>query len=142
VILALLNAFEVLAIGHYWFGVPINGSLWLITAASLLFLLSSLGIGLLASTIANTQQEAMLTVWMLLLPSIFLAGFFFPLEAMPKLLQWISYIFPLRYYLVIIRSLMLKGVGISAVKEEIIALAIFGVAIMSLASLRFRKRLD
>jgi ABC-2 type transport system permease protein len=76
------------------------------------------------------------------LPSIFLAGFFFPLEAMPKLLQWISYIFPLRYYLVIIRSLMLKGVGISAVKEEIIALAIFGVAIMSLASLRFRKRLD
>jgi ABC-2 type transport system permease protein len=142
VILALLNAFEVLAIGHYWFHVPINGSLWLITAASLLFLLSSLGIGLLASTIANTQQEAMLTVWMLLLPSIFLAGFFFPLEAMPKVLQWISYIFPLRYYLVIIRSLMLKGVGISAVKEDVIALAIFGVAIMSLASMRFRKRLD
>jgi ABC-2 type transport system permease protein len=142
VILALLNAFEVLAIGHYWFHVPISGSLWLITAASLLFLLSSLGIGLFASTIANTQQEAMLTVWMLLLPSLFLAGFFFPLEAMPKILQWISYIFPLRYYLVIIRSLMLKGVGISAIKEDIIALAIFGVAIMSLASMRFRKRLD
>ncbi len=142
VILALLNAFEVLAIGYYWFGVPIRGSLWLITAASLLFLLSSLGIGLLASTIANTQQEAMLTVWMLLLPSIFLAGFFFPLEAMPRILQWISYVFPLRYYLVIIRSLMLKGVGISAIREDLIALAIFGVAIMSLASLRFRKRLD
>jgi len=142
VILALLNAFEVLAIGHYWFHVPISGSLWLITAASLLFLLSSLGIGLFASTIANTQQEAMLTVWMLLLPSLFLAGFFFPLEAMPKILQWISYIFPLRYYLVIIRSLMLKGVGISAIKEDIIALAIFGVSIMSLASMRFRKRLD
>ncbi len=142
VILALLNAFEVLAIGHYWFHVPISGSLWLITAASLLFLLSSLGIGLFASTIANTQQEAMLTVWMLLLPSLFLAGFFFPLEAMPKILQWISYVFPLRYYLVIIRSLMLKGVGISAIKEDIIALAIFGVAIMSLASMRFRKRLD
>ena len=142
VILAFLNAFEVLAIGHYWFGVPIRGSLWLITFASLLFLLSSLGIGLLASTIANTQQEAMLTVWMLLLPSIFLAGFFFPLEAMPKILQWISYVFPLRYYLVIIRSLMLKGIGIEAVKENLIALAIFGVAIMSLASMRFRKRLD
>jgi ABC-2 type transport system permease protein len=142
VILALLNAFEVLAIGHYWFGVPIRSSLWLITAASLLFLLSSLGIGLLASTIANTQQEAMLTVWMLLLPSIFLAGFFFPLEAMPRILQWISYIFPLRYYLVIIRSLMLKGVGIPALREDILALAIFGVAIMTLASMRFRKRLD
>jgi ABC-2 type transport system permease protein len=122
--------------------VPINGSLWLITAASLLFLLSSLGIGLLASTIANTQQEAMLTVWMLLLPSLFLAGFFFPLEAMPKALQWISYIFPLRYYLAIIRSLMLKGVGMDAIKTNLIALAIFGVAIMSLASMRFRKRLD
>lgn len=142
VILALLNALEVLAIGHYWFGVPIRGSLWMITAASLLFLLSSLGIGLLASTIANTQQEAMLTVWMLLLPSIFLAGFFFPLEAMPKVLQWISYIFPLRYYLVLIRSLMLKGVGLAAVKADVIALTIFGVVIMTLASLRFRKRLD
>jgi ABC-2 type transport system permease protein len=142
VILALLNSFEVLAIGHYWFKVPINGSLWLIAVASLIFLLSSLGIGMLASTIANTQQEAMLTVWLLLLPSIFLAGFFFPLEAMPKILQWISYVFPLRYYLVIIRSLMLKGVGISAIQSELIALTIFGIAIMSLASVRFRKRLD
>jgi drug efflux transport system permease protein len=142
VILALLNALEVLAIGHFWFGVPIRGSLWLITGASLLFLLSSLGIGLLASTIANTQQEAMLTVWMMLLPSIFLAGFFFPLEAMPKILQYISYIFPLRYYLVIIRSLMLKGVGIAAFQYEVIALAIFGIVIMTLAALRFRKRLD
>ncbi|HSB66846.1 MAG TPA: ABC transporter permease [Anaerolineales bacterium] len=142
VILAFLNALEVLAIGHYWFGVPIRGSLWLIAGASFLFLLSSLGIGLLASTIANTQQEAMLTVWMTLLPSIFLAGFFFPLEAMPKVLQWISYIFPLRYYLVIIRSLMLKGIGLSAFKLDLIALAIFGVVIMTLAALRFRKRLD
>ena len=142
VILAFLNAVEVLAIGHYWFHVPIRGSLWLIAGASFLFLLSSLGIGLFASTIANTQQEAMLTVWMLMLPSIFLAGFFFPLEAMPRVLQWISYIFPLRYYLVIIRSLMLKGVGITAFQMDLIALAIFGVVIMTMAALRFRKRLD
>jgi ABC-2 type transport system permease protein len=142
VILAFLNAVEVLAIGHWWFGVPVRGSLWLIAAASFLFLLSSLGIGLFASTMANTQQEAMLTVWMLMLPSIFLAGFFFPLEAMPKVLQLISYIFPLRYYLVIIRSLMLKGVGASAFKVDLIALAVFGVVIMTLAAVRFRKRLD
>jgi ABC-2 type transport system permease protein len=142
VILAFLTAVEVLAIGHYWFKVPNNGSLLLLAGASFLFLLSSLGIGLLASTIANTQQEAMLTVWMLLLPSIFLAGFFFPLQAMPKVLQWISYIFPLRYYLVIIRSLMIKGTGISAFTDQLIALAVFGVAIMSLAAMRFRKRLD
>ena len=84
----------------------------------------------------------MLTVWMTLLPSIFLSGFFFPLEAMPKVLQWISYVFPLRYYLVIIRSLMLKGVGISAYTLDLIALAVFGIIIMTLAALRFRKRLD
>ncbi len=141
-LLALLNTLEVLAFGHFWFGVPIRSSLWLILGISGLFLLSSLGIGLLASTIANTQQEAMLVVWMTLLPSIFLAGFFFPLEAMPKVLQYISYLFPLRYYLVVIRSLMLKGVGAEAVQGEILALALFGVGIMALAALRFRKRLD
>ena len=78
VILALINTFEVLAIGHWWFGVPIRGSLTLIVATSGLLLLSGLGIGLFASTMANTQQEAMLTVWMTLLPSIFLSGFFLP----------------------------------------------------------------
>jgi ABC-2 type transport system permease protein len=142
VILAFLNTLEVLAIGAWWFKVPIRGELSLILLLSGLFLLSSLGIGLLASTIANTQQEAMLTVWMTLLPGLFLSGFFFPLEAMPTVLRWISYLMPLRYYLVIIRAMMLKGVGLGAIQDEVIALAIFGVAIMTAAALRFRKRLD
>ncbi len=142
VILAFIDTLEVLAIGHWWFGVPVQGALWLIITCSGLLLLSGLGIGLFASTIANTQQEAMLTVWMTLLPSIFLSGFFFPLEAMPKILQWISYIIPLRYYLVIIRALMIKGVGISAIWQEMLSLALFGLLIMGAASARFRKRLD
>ena len=142
VILALLNTFEVLVIGSWWFDVPIRGDLGLIFLLSSLFLLSGLGIGLLVSTIANTQQEAMLTVYMSLLPSIFLSGFLFPLEAMPEVLQWISYLIPLRYYLVIIRALMLKGVGLPFLQQETVALAIFGVGIMVAASLRFRKRLD
>jgi ABC-2 type transport system permease protein len=142
VILAFLNTLEVLAIGSWLFNVPIRGELTLIILLSGLFLLSGLGIGLLASTIANTQQEAMLSVFMTLLPAIFLSGFFFPLEAMPKLLQWLSYLIPLRYYLVIIRSLLIKGVGVSALQEEILALALFGIGIMTLAALRFRKRLD
>ncbi len=75
--------------------------------------MSSLGIGLFASTLANTQQEAMLTVMMYNLPSIFLSGFFFPIQAMPTFLQFVSYFIPLRYYLVVIRSLMLKDVGLS-----------------------------
>ncbi len=142
VVLAIINAIEVLVLGAWWFDVPVRGNLGLILALSGLFLLSSLGIGLFGSTIANTQQEAMLTVWMTLLPSIFLSGFFFPLEAMPKVLQWISYIFPLRYYLVIIRTLLLKGGGVSALWEQILALTLFGVVIMGAAARRFRKRLD
>jgi ABC-2 type transport system permease protein len=142
VLLSFLNTFEVLALGHWWFGVPVRGDLILIALLSGLFLLSSLGVGIFASSISNTQQEAMLTVWLTLLPSIFLSGFFFPLEAMPQILQWISYLTPLRYYLVIIRSLMLKGVGAEAFPEQIVALAVFGVVIMGIAALRFRKRLD
>ncbi len=142
VLLAFVDTLEVLAIGHWWFGVPVRGDLTLILACSGLLLLSGLGIGLFASTIANTQQEAMLTVWMTLLPSIFLSGFFFPLEAMPKVLQGISYIVPLRYYLVIIRALLIKGVGLAAIWPETLALAVFGLLILSAAAARFRKRLD
>ncbi|HEX6269343.1 MAG TPA: ABC transporter permease [Anaerolineales bacterium] len=142
VILGFFNTIEVLAVGHWWFGMPIRGDLGLILFLSIVFLVTGLGIGLFASTIARTQQEAMLTVWMTLLPSIFLSGFFFPLEAMPAFLQWLSYLMPLRYYLVIIRSLLLKGVGLEMIQTEVLAMTAFAVAIMTAAALRFRKRLD
>ena len=141
-ILALVDMVEVLLIGHWWFKVPIKGDIGLIFALSGLFLISSLGIGLFASTVANTQQEAFITVMVTMLPSIFLSGFFFPIEAMPQFLQYVSAIVPLRYYLVIIRALLLKGVGLSALQNEVIALTIFAVVIMGIAALRFRKRLD
>jgi ABC-2 type transport system permease protein len=83
-----------------------------------------------------------MSVFMTMLPTIFLSGFFFPLEAMPKVLQWISYLVPMRYFLVIIRSLTIKGVSASALTDEIIALTLFAVAILGLAVMRFRKRLD
>ena len=142
VILAFVNTAEVLLIGSLWFKVPIRGSLALVFGLSGLFLLTSLGIGLLASTIASTQQEAMLIVYMIFLPSVFLSGFFFPIAAMPKVLQWISHVIPLKYYLNIIRALLLKGVGIPAIQGDVIALAVFGIALMTVASVRFRKRLD
>lgn len=142
VILAFIETFEILIIGHLAFAVPVRGSLLLITLASGLFLMSSLGIGLFASTVANTQQEAMLTVMMFNLPMIFLSGFFFPIQAMPKFLQLVSFAIPLRYYLVVIRALMIKGVGFAAIQSEIISLTIFGVVIMGAAAMRFRKRLD
>lgn len=142
VLLAFFDTLEVLTIGHLWFGVPVRGSLMLLLALSGLLLLSGLGIGLLASTIANTQQEAMLSVWMTLLPGIFLSGFFFPIEAMPKVLQWISYLIPLRYYLVIIRAILIKGAGIGVLQRETVALALLGTFLMGAAAFRFRKRLD
>ncbi|MBI5933353.1 MAG: ABC transporter permease [Chloroflexi bacterium] len=142
VILGFFNTLEVLAVGHWWFGMPIRGDLGLIILLSLDFLITGLGIGLFASTIANTQQEAMLTVWMTLLPSIFLSGFFFPLEAMPTFLRWVSYFMPLRYYLVILRALLLKGVGLEMIQFDVLAMTLFAVGIMTAAALRFRKRLD
>lgn len=141
-ILAFIDTLEILVIGHWWFKVPVRGDLGLVFALSGLFVISSLGIGLFASTIANTQQEAFITVMVTMLPTIFLSGFFFPIAAMPKFLQYVSAIIPLRYYLVIIRSLLLKGVGAAALQNEIIALAIFAVVIMGAAALRFKKRLD
>ncbi len=133
---------EVLAIGVFWFGVPIRGSLGLLLGLSALFLLTSLGIGIFLSSVANTQQEAMLLAFLTMFPSVFLAGFFFPIEAMPGWLQVVTYVIPLRYMLVVIRGIILKGVGLQILRQEVIALIVFGVAIMLLAAARFRKRLE
>lgn len=142
VLVAFFNVLEVLAIGVFWFGVPVHGSLLLLLALSALFLMTSLGIGIFVSSVANTQQEAMLLVWLMMLPSIFLAGFFFPIEAMPGFLRAISYLVPLRYMLVIIRGILLKGVGLRILVGEVAALFLFGATIMTFAAMRFRKRLE
>jgi ABC-2 type transport system permease protein len=142
VALALFDMIEVLLVGTLWFGVPIRGSLGLLLALSGLFLLGSLGIGLVISTFARTQQEATMLTYFTLLPTVFLSGFFFPLAAMPAALQAISYVIPLRYYLIIIRSILLKGAGAELLTNEIIALVIYGGVMILIAALRFRKRLD
>jgi len=142
IIIAFADTIEVLIAGALIFHVPINGSITLLLLLSALFLVTTLGIGLFISTVANTQQEAMLTTMFTIMPSIFLSGFFFPLAAMPKVLQIISYLVPLRYFLIIARGIVLKGVGVESIYPEVIALSIFAVVIMSAAAVRFRKRLD
>jgi ABC-2 type transport system permease protein len=142
VFIAFFDVLEVLAIGVFWFDVPIRGSLGLLLALSVLFLLTSLGIGISISSVASTQQEAMLLTFLTLFPSIFLGGFFFPIEAMPGWLQALTYVVPLRYMLAVIRGIILKGVGLEILYQEVIALLIFGVAIVLLAATRFSKRLD
>jgi ABC-2 type transport system permease protein len=140
--ISFFDVLEVLALGVFWFGVPIRGSLGLLLGLAVLFLLTSLGIGIFISTIASTQQEAMLLAFLIMLPSIFLGGFFFPIEAMPGWLQAITYVIPLRYMLVVIRGIVLKGVGLQILYQEVVAMVIFGVVIMLLAAARFRKRLE
>ena len=142
VMIAFIDTLEILVVGVLLFGVPINGSLPLLLLLAALFLVTTLGIGLFISTISNTQQEAMLSAMFTMLPTIFLSGFFFPLAAMPPFLQWASYAVPLRYFLIIVRGIILKGVGAEALLTEIIALSIFAVVIMGSAALRFHKRLD
>lgn len=141
-VVAFLDVVEVLIIGFTWFSVPLHGSLALLLTLTVLLLLASLSLGLLISTLANTQQESMMLGMLILLPSIFLSGFFFPLEAMPATMQYLSYIIPLRYYLVIVRGIVLKGVGVSILWSHILAIGIFACLMFAVASRRFRKTLD
>ncbi len=140
--IAFFNLIEILVLGVLIFGVPIHGSLFLLGLTAFLFLLTTLGLGVLVSTIARTQQEAFQTTMLINLPGIFLSGFFFPIEAMPPFLQFLSYFVPLRYMLIILRGIVLKGVGLDAILSPVVALAIFGFAILIGASLRFRKSLE
>jgi ABC-2 type transport system permease protein len=141
-LVALLITVEVLLSGTILFGVPIKGSIGLLLGIACLFLLSALGIGLLISTVANTQQEAFLLTFLTMFPSVFLAGLIYPIAAMPKVLQYISGVIPLTYFLVVVRGIVIKGVGVPAIAPQIIALTIFGAVLIVLASARFRKRLD
>ncbi|GAB4556636.1 MAG: ABC transporter permease [Anaerolineae bacterium] len=140
ILIAFFDLGEVLLIGTAWFKVPINGSILLLLELSLLFLVTCLGLGLLISSAAKTQQEAMLLSFFTMMPAIFLSGFFFPLEAMPAALRAISYIVPLRYFLIIARSVILKGVGVEALHEPILALSLMTPFILTLAVLRVRKQ--
>ncbi|MEY4233502.1 MAG: hypothetical protein RL635_469 [Chloroflexota bacterium] len=142
VLIAFIDTIEILAGGVLLFGVPINGSLPLLLLLSGLFLISNLGVGLLISTITSTQQEAIIVAIFYNLPSIFLSGFIYPVAAMPRVLQFVSHAIPLRYYLIVVRGIVLKGVGMPALWPEVIALSIFAVVVLTGAATRFKKRLD
>ena len=131
-----------LVVAIFWFQVPMRGSIPLLFGMSLVYLLSTLGLGLFISTISSTQQQAMMTtVFFFLMPMIYLSGFIFPIENMPAWIQPITYLIPLRYFLVILRGLFLKGVGLETFWPQALALFGWGVAILLLATLRSSKRL-
>lgn len=108
-----------------------------------MYLITTLGLGLLISTVSNNQQQAALTaVFILIPPMVFFSGFIFPVENMPTVIQWISTVIPMKYFLVIIRGIFLKGVGLETLWPEFLALFVFSVIIFSIAVFRFRKTLD
>lgn len=141
---ALIGIFDlalVTVIGMFWFDIPFRGSFTLLTFASILFILSALGIGLLISTVSSTQQEAFMGTFLVFLPSILLAGFMFPVRSMPELFQWLTLANPLRHYLVIVRSIFLKGSGLVALWPQFLALLLIGGSIFAFAVSRFEKRI-
>ena len=140
-LISYVDVVLVIVVGVWWFEVPLRGNLGLLFAATTLYLLTTLGVGLLISTISQTQQQAMITTFFFFQPAMLLSGFVFPIANMPKVIQWITYLNPLRYFLVIIRGIFLKGVGLNILWPHLLALAVIGVATMALARTRFRKTL-
>ena len=141
-LVGMLDVVLVLVVAIYWFEVPMRGSLALLFAMSGVYLLTTLGLGLFVSTISSTQQQAMMTtIFFFLTPMIYLSGFIFPIENMPTWIQPVTYLIPLRYFLVILRGIFLKGVGLETFWPQAAALLVWGIAILSLATLRSSKRL-
>ena len=132
----------VTAVAVFWFRLPIRGSFPLLVLSTSVYLLSALGVGLFISTVSQTQQQAMMTNFFFFAPMILLSGFVFPIANMPRIIQFITYANPIRYFLVIIRGIFLKGIGLGVLWPQLAALAIIGTSLLLISMLRFRKRIE
>lgn len=143
VVIGLVDTLLITRLAVWVFGVPLRGSLLLLLGLTLLFLLTTLGWGLLVSTLVGTQQQAMMvSIFILMVPMIYLSGLIFPIENMPVAIQYVTYAIPVRYYSNIIRGVFLKGSGLAVLWPDALALLAFGIAVLTLAAMRFRKSLD
>lgn len=140
-VIGLIDMLLVTVMGVFWFEVPIRGSLLILFAGTVIYLLSVLGIGLFISTVSKTQQQALMASMLFTMPAILLSGFAFPIESMPDVFQYATYCNPLRYFLLIIRGVFLKGVGLEILWPQMGMLLFIGCVVMTLSALRFRKRL-
>jgi ABC-2 type transport system permease protein len=140
-IIGFIDVILVVLIGVFLFGVPIRGSLPLLLLATSFYLMTMLGIGLLISTVSDTQQQAMMTTFLFFFPAMLLSGFAFPIANMPEIVQWMTLVNPLRYFLVVVRSIFLKGVGMDILWVQMLPLLAMGIATLWLAVRRFHKTL-
>jgi len=141
-LIGFVDVILVTLVGVFWFEIPIRGSLLLLFLATALYLMTTLGIGLFISTVSHTQQQAMISTFFFFFPAVLLSGFMFPIANMPQAVQWLTYLNPLRYFLVIIRGIFLKGVGVGVLWPQMGALAAMGIIMLWLASGRFQKTLS
>ncbi|WP_409175720.1 ABC transporter permease [Brevibacillus fortis] len=132
----------VLLVGTYWFGVPVKGSISLLVTLSVLFLVTTLLLGIFISTVAKTQLQAMQMAFAFILPSVLLSGFMFPRDSMPLVIQWLGGLVPLTYFLEILRGIFLKGVDIDALWKDVVGMSGFCLLILTVAILRFRKKIE
>lgn len=142
-IVGMMNVCVVVTVMVFGFGIPVRGSVLLLFTLTGFFLLTTLGVGLFVSTISKTQQQAMMTaIFFVVMPMMYISGFVFPIENMPLPLQFLSLAIPMRYYLIVIRSIILKGVGLSTLWPQALVMIAMGFAILAASALRFRKKLD
>jgi ABC-2 type transport system permease protein len=142
ILVSMVDVFIILLVGTFWFGVPIRGSLLLLVALTGLYLLPNLGLGLVVSTIAKTQQQAQFMIMPIMLPTFLLSGFIFPISTLPIVLQGIARVLPVTYFLVIVRSIVIKGTGLDLLLPQVGALTLFSLLMIAIAALRFNKSLD
>ena len=138
--LGYLNVTIVILFGTYWFDVAIAGSVLLLFSLTGLFILTCLGMGLVVSAVSDTQQQASMAGQFVILPNMFFSGFMFPISSMPPLVQKLTYVIPLRYYITIVRGIFLKGVGWAELRDDALILLVYGVLILGLATAFFRKQ--
>jgi ABC-2 type transport system permease protein len=139
ILIGLMDAAIILTAGTLWFGVPVPGNILSLFVGTLLFIVVSLSMGIVVATLVSTQQQAALSAQFVLVPNILLSGFMFPIESMPEGMQWFTTILPMRYFLVIVRGIMMKGLGLMDLWDQMIPLAVLGVLIFSISWLRFRR---
>ncbi|MDD5610663.1 MAG: ABC transporter permease [Candidatus Omnitrophica bacterium] len=140
-VISFIDLAFITIVGALWFKVPIRGSFLLLIGSTCIYLMTTLGAGLLISTISATQQEAAMTMFLYIFPMNLLSGFTFPITSMPQVVQYITYIIPLRYYLEILRGVFLKGIGINILWPQILSLLVMGIGILFLSASRFQKKL-
>jgi len=142
VLIAYWDMVLVMAVALLLFKIPFAGNFWLLSLGSFLFILTNLGAGLFISTISKTQQQANMATFLIFQPFMMLSGFTFPIRSMPQLIQYFTYLNPMRYFLELVRGIFLKGSGMDVLWPNFVALGVFGVTILALSVSRFRKTLE